>query len=58
MYDVNNHPKQDELNNVLGIILGRTIRELGKISSRYNVDGRELAKQFNESLELMINQNQ
>lgn len=48
---------QNELNTELGIILGKTIRELRKVSKRYNVDGRELAKQFKESLEIVINQN-
>lgn len=58
MYDVNNHPMQNELNNALGIILARTIKKLREISSIYNVDGKELAIQFKESLELIINQNQ
>lgn len=58
MYDVNDHPMQNKLNNDLGVILAKTIEELREISSRYNVDGRELAIQFKESLELIINQNQ
>lgn len=57
MHDVNDHPMQNKLNNDLGIILAKTIKELREISSRYNVDGRELAMQFKESLELIINQN-
>lgn len=58
MYDVNNHPTQNKLNNDLGIVLAKLIKELREISSRYNVDGKELAIQFKESLELIINQNQ
>ncbi len=52
MYDVNNHPMQEKLEKEIGIVLGRTIRELYKISKGYNVDRKEVIKQFEGSMRL------
>lgn len=52
MYDVNNHPMQEKLDEELGIVLGKTIRELYKISKKYYVDRKEVIKQFEGSMRL------
>lgn len=52
MYDVNNHTMQEKLEKEIGIVLGRTIRELYKISKGYNVDRKEVIKQFEGSMRL------
>ena len=52
MYDINNHPAREKLNKEIGTVLGKTIRELYKISKRYNVDRKEVIEQFEISMRL------
>lgn len=54
MFDVNFHPKQDELNEKIAKVLANTVTELGKISNNYDVDARDLAEQFKGSFDLMV----
>ena len=57
MYDVNDHPMQEDLNKALGGILADVIKKLRVVSNVFDVDGKELTIQFKESLELIIKQN-
>ena len=54
MYDVNNHPQQEELNKAVGKVLADTITKLDYLSKAFNVDKCDLMEQFNGSLEIYI----
>lgn len=54
MYDVNDHPMQDELNKALGGVLADVIKKLRVVSNVFDVDEKELTIQFKESWELFI----
>lgn len=56
MFDVNNHPKQEEINDKIATILAETIRKLAKLSKEENIEARSLAEQFYDSFRLMINE--
>ena len=56
MYDVNNHPKQAQLNSKIASVLSVTVRSLNKISSDYEVDARDLVNQFRTCFDLMVEQ--
>ena len=56
MYDVNDHPKQDELNEQLGLLLAEVIKTIRHCSEKYNVDTLDLFKQFRGSLNIFIRQ--
>lgn len=54
MYDVNNHPKQEEINNKIGMILSDTVKKLANLSTKENIDARSLAQQFSDCFLLMM----
>lgn len=54
MFDVNNHPKQAELNERIASVLANTIKSLAFISNEYEIDARDLVEQFKDSFDLMV----
>ena len=54
MKDVNNHPQQEILNEVLGKVLAFTIEKLKSVAKGFEVNEIELLSQFCESLEIFI----
>lgn len=56
MYSVNEHPKQEQLNNSLGKALAITIKDLRFLSKIYQVDAKDLAEQYLESFKLVMEQ--
>lgn len=46
MYDANNHPNQDALNDRIAEVLANTVRGLNRISKEYNIEAKSLAEQF------------
>lgn len=55
MYDVNDHPKQKELNTAIAIVVSNTIKQLNVISNEYKVGKKELLKQYIGSLNMFLN---
>lgn len=54
MYDANNHPNQDALNNRVAEVLADTVRGLSRISKEYNVEAKSLAEQFIGSYKFLM----
>lgn len=54
MYDVNNHPKQQEVNQKIGQVLASNIKSLKTISDYYDIDARSLAIQYKACFEKVM----
>lgn len=48
LYDVNNHPLQEEINGEIGLLLADTIKHLKSISNKYNIEASSLAIQYRD----------
>ena len=46
MHDINNHPKQSDLNQQISNVVFDTVNSLAKISKNYEIDEKDLAEQF------------
>lgn len=54
LYDANDCPRQDELNEELGLLLAKTVKELRKIGDKYQIEARSLAEQYRDSFNLIM----
>ena len=46
LYDVNDHPKQEEVNEEIGRILGDTFRKLERFNDQYAITTKSAHQQF------------
>ena len=57
MYNVNDHPNQEELNTAIANVLSTNIKTLNTIATAFDVDKKELAKQYKSAFEMFIEEN-
>ncbi len=57
MYDVNDHPEQDKVNEELGEIIGVTVNSLQKLSDDYHIDPKSLVDSFNNVFNTLATKN-
>ena len=55
LFDANNHPLQDKVNEELGLLLADTIKKLHRICDKYNLEASSTAIQYRDSFNLIMN---